>query len=87
MRQDSILPDGTPKSKPIRPRAARHDTGRLGVLPLRQGGPPPSCDRGAFAEFRYVHAIATDGRSTLTYLDGPRGGASEIGLKAFAPTP
>lgn len=49
--------------------------------------PPPNCDRGAFAEYLYVHAMATDGWSTLTSLDGPRGGPSEIGLKAFALTP
>jgi hypothetical protein len=50
-------------------------------------GPPPNCDRGAFAEFLYVYAMATDGWSRLAYLDGPRGGPSEIGLKAFALTP
>lgn len=50
-------------------------------------GPPPNCDRGAFAEYLYVFATATDGWSRLDYLDGPRGGPAEIGLKAFALTP
>jgi hypothetical protein len=50
-------------------------------------GPQPGCDRGAFAAFLYVHALATDGWSVLSGLDGPRGGPSEIGLKAFALMP
>jgi hypothetical protein len=51
------------------------------------GGPQPGCDRGAFASYLYVHATATDGWSTLSYLDGPRGGPSEVPLKAFALMP
>ncbi len=51
------------------------------------GGPAPNCDRGAFAEYLYVTAWATDGWDRLSYLDGPRGAPGEIGLKAFALTP
>lgn len=61
---------------------AAHD-----LLNLVDTGPQPGCDRGAFAEYLYIHALATDGWYILTYLDGPRGGPSEIGLKAFALAP
>lgn len=57
------------------------------LLNMVDSGPQPGCDRGAFAEYLYVHALATDGWYILTYLDGPRGGPSEIGLKAFALAP
>jgi hypothetical protein len=57
------------------------------LLNLVDSGPQPGCDRGAFAEYLHVHALATDGWNILTYLDGPRGGANEIGLKAFALAP
>jgi hypothetical protein len=50
-------------------------------------GPQPGCDRGAFATYLYVAATATDGWSRLSYLDGPRGGPSEVPLKAFALMP
>ncbi len=44
------------------------------------------CTRAAFAEALHVYALATNGYGRLDSLDGPRGGPSEVDLKAFAIT-
>ena len=44
------------------------------------------CTRAAFAEALHVYALATNGYDQLSYLDGPRGGPSQVDLKAFAIT-
>jgi len=45
------------------------------------------CTEAAFAEALQVYALATNGYDRLSYLDGPRGGPSQVDLKAFAITP
>jgi hypothetical protein len=44
------------------------------------------CKRAAFAEALHVYALATNGYDRLSGLDGPRGGPSQVDLKAFAIT-
>lgn len=44
------------------------------------------CTRAAFAEALHVYALATNGYGRLSGLDGPRGGPSQVNLKAFAIT-
>jgi len=54
-------------------------------LPLDQ----TACTRAAFAEVLHIYALATNGYSRLTYLDGPRPfeDPSQVAVKAFAITP
>jgi len=54
-------------------------------LPLGQ----TACTRAAFAEVLHIYALATNGYSRLTYLDGPRPfeDPSQVAVKAFAITP
>jgi hypothetical protein len=47
----------------------------------------PPCTHAAYAQRLEVYAMATNGWTRLRYLDAPRTGLGEQGLKAFALAP